>query len=235
MLAAWEWSVAPQPIAVSDQVRYVIVPFVSAIVAALGIILPLALVARNERIKIGLQRETDRKKAKEEREEEQQQLERKRSQERADQIASAVQATHRDALLLRELVKVLSLKETTQEDVTNQELATLRSARKRLFKGVYENPELFATLIPSELQSGRRLEKLMLLLGVLESRLRDFEENHRYNSVMMFGLDFLIRVVDPESLHLDTKEALQIIAESDEDARALYEELKELLLDAEHN
>jgi hypothetical protein len=219
MIAAQDWPIVAQHVvAVSGLVKDVFVPLLAAAVAAVGIALPLALVARNERIKFKVQREA-----------EQGELERRRSQERSDKIAAAVQATHRDVLLLREFINFLALKrvQVPPEMVTDDETATLRDARERLFKGLYENSELFATLMPDEFQSGRRLEKLMLLLSVLESRLRSFEEEEekRLDLMTMFGLNFLILAVDPKSQHTDTMEALKFIADKDPVARSLFDDL----------
>lgn len=214
-------------LAVSDLIKSVAVPLLSAVIAAVGIVLPLALVARNERIKIGLQRETDREKYRQERESERRDEERRRAQQRSDRIAQAVEGTRRDALLLRELITVLSVQYTPEsESLDDETIATVRAARERLFSGLHENPELFATLVPDELQTGRRLEKLMLLLGLLECRLREFEKSQRLDTgFTLFGLDFLVRAVDPTSLHSDTFDALQALAKRDEEAAAFFAEL----------
>ena len=213
--------------AVSDTVKSVAIPLLSAIIAAVGIVLPLALIARNERIKIGLQRDADRVKYRQERESERRDEERRRAQQRSDRIAQAVEGTRRDALLLRELITVLSAQYAAEpENLDDETIATVRAARERLFSGLHENPELFATLVPDELQIGRRLEKLMLLLGLLECRLRKFEQTHHLDTgFTLFGLDFLVRAVDPASLHADTLDTLQALAKGDEEAAAFFAEL----------
>jgi hypothetical protein len=214
-------------LAVSDIVKSVAIPLLAAIIAAVGIVLPLGLVARNERIKIGLQRDADREKYRQERESERRDEERRRAQERSDRIAQAVEGTRRDVLLLRELITILSAQYAAEpESLDDETIATVRAARERLFAGLHENPELFATLVPDELQVGRRLEKLMLLLGLLECRLREFEQTHRLDTgFTLFGLDFLIRAVDPTSLHADTFDTLKALAKGDEEAAAFFAEL----------
>jgi hypothetical protein len=220
-------SIVPAHLAVSGVIRSVAVPLLSAFIAAVGIVLPLALVARNERIKIGLQRDADHEKYRMERESERDEEERHRTQQRSDRIAQAVEGTRRDALLLRELITVLSAQQASEpESLSLETIATVRAARERLFSGLHENPELFATLVPAELQAGRRLEKLMLLLGLLECRLREFEQTQQLDTgLTLFGLDFLVRAVDPTSLHSDTLDALQVFATRDQEAAAFFSEL----------
>ncbi len=198
---------------VSDPVRYVFVPLASATVAAIGIVVSLAFVTRNEQRKARVQHEMDIAKA---------------ESDRTARLERNARATMRDALGLYEFYKYLSLERKMSGSgykINEGQRTTLKAARERLFGNLYGNAELFEMLTSNQLRSEDRVDKLMLLLSVAECRLRNDEENWDgggFDPIIAFALSLIIQEVGKGALAKEHGEVLRQIADNDREAKVFF-------------
>jgi hypothetical protein len=148
-------------LAISTWVTDVGIPLVAAALTAAGIVVPLLYQRRRER------------------------------REAEGLFEKALLSLHRDATFLVERAGLLVAK-MGNEPITDEDIAGISSARERLFRRLFDDPRVFDAYFSSESWMTRRAEeKLLLLLGEIDVRLRQLRTTRAIDLFTLFGLYLL--------------------------------------------
>lgn len=149
-------------LAIDAWVKDVAIPLLGAALTAAGIVIPLLLQRRRER------------------------------REEVLLFEKALRALHRDATLLVEHAQLLVAKSKTGDPVTDEDIAGISSTRERLFQRLFDDPRVYDAYFSSESWMTQKAgEKLLLLLGEIDVRLRRLQTTRAIDLFTMFGLYLL--------------------------------------------
>ena len=113
-----------------------------------------------------------------------------------NEIENAARAIYRDSLLLREQYQMIGYTRRSEEEIDNERYVVTESASKRIFKNLYNNPDIYNRYLDGfHIKIEKNMinyEKLPLIVSELEFRLEKIRRTTHPDFFIMFGYEFFI-------------------------------------------